>query len=121
MSCLLPEEEESFGKLDQFVLYVPSIFYIECLSVINNALKRRRIDKNFADQYLDILQAMTIRIDNFSSTPEAISILNRITQEKSLTSYDASYFELATRLNTSLATKDTGLIQACQKSGIPLF
>lgn len=121
MSCLLPDEDEAFERLDEYRLYVPSIFYIECSSVINNALKRKRIIESDANQYLEILRAIAIRVDNFSSTPESISVLNKIAREKKLTPYDACYFELATRLNATLATKDKELISACQNNNITLF
>lgn len=121
MSCLLPDEEENFAGISDYILYVPAIFYTECVSVLNSAVKRNRIKIEYAEQYFDILRAMTVTVDSFCSTPEGMGILYKIARENNLTPYDACYFELAARLNSPIATKDVALIKACTAKSLLIF
>lgn len=114
LSCFLPGEDEDVLKLNEYELHVPAIFYTECVSVLNNNIRRNRITVQDAHACLKAIRAISISVDHFSSTSEAMPLLFKITTENALTPYDASYLELALRLNATIATKDRALIAACQ-------
>jgi len=44
-----------------------------------------------------------------------------IAQEHGLSTYDASYLDLAMRLGLPLATRDAALMAAAQRSGVPIY
>ena len=122
MSSILPDEdtESNFNLLDYDII-VPSIFYLECLNVINSALNRRRIDDKAFAEYLNILSDFPCRVDDFSSRSESLYLIHRICNQYNITSYDASYLELAIRLNAKIITHDRKLMAACQSAKITII
>ena len=69
------------------------------------------------DQYEDCVATfkdLPFAVDHFSSTQEALYQISMISQKHSLTSYDASYLELALRLKSPIGTFDKKLTEACK-------
>ena len=118
---LLPDEEGSFDVLAEQDVYVPSIFYLECINVLKTSLKRNRLSVESYNEYIHILRHFPLTADRFSSTAESLHPLSDIAVKYDLTSYDASYLELALRLKGRMATKDQKLIEACQTAGVLLL
>ena len=79
MSSIFPNETQEridriFYKISQneFKVYVPSIFYLECTNVLVSSLNSKRITQENFEEYTSLLGAMPIKIDRFSSTPESL-------------------------------------------------
>lgn len=125
MSSILPDEiqnkvEEIFYRISQreFIVYVPSIFYLECSNVLVSSLSRNRINQENFEEYSNLLKLMPITVDKFSATSESIYSISRLANKYNLSSYDASYLDLAIRLEASIASLDKKLLDVCAKANI---
>lgn len=125
MSSILPDEtqnkvEDIFYRISQreFIVYVPSIFYLECSNVLVSSLSRDHITQESFEEYSNLLKLMPITVDKFSATTESIYSISRLANKYNLSSYDASYLDLAIRLEASIASLDKKLLDACTKANI---
>ena len=78
------------------------------------ALKKKRITQEQYDQCLDFFKDLPFTVDTLSSTQVTLGVISNLSKEHGLTSYDASYVELALRLKFPLGTFDKKLLSACQ-------
>jgi predicted nucleic acid-binding protein len=96
---------------------VPSLWRLEVANSLHNSVRRKRIDKFFADECLVLLGRLNIVID--SETDEhAWSETRLLAIKHGLTVYDAAYLELAIRRQLPLASCDGDLIKAAKKAGV---
>lgn len=101
-------------------LHVPSIWPWEITNALLVATRRKRITGVHAAQFLTLLSRFDIRI----APPPAVLDLPRLTslaQRHNLTTYDASYLDLAIRLALPLATLDDALRKAALAEGLPVL
>ena len=64
-------------------------------------------------QYLDVIAMLPVKIDTAAATQgNTMKSVCELAEEYGLTTYDASYLELAVRLDLPLATLDTDLHEA---------
>ena len=96
---------------------VPALWELELTNVLRTACVRQRLHAQAAQQVLIHLGTLPIEIDRH---PVARSELLALALRFGLTSYDASYLELALRLQWPLATQDTALRDAALASGVGL-
>ena len=75
------------------------------------AEKRRRITAARSAEFLGILGELDIRADT-DAAGRAFRDVLPLARAQGLTTYDASYLELALRLGLPLATKDKALLRA---------
>lgn len=99
---------------------VPSIWRLEVANTLQQGVKRKRIDRRARAQALANLSKMQIAIDpqtdDFAWT-DTMAIAERF----DLTTYDASYLELASRKEFPMATLDGDLRTAAEKLGVVLL
>jgi predicted nucleic acid-binding protein len=114
MGWLLPDEKNQNFDFSLFSIYVPSIFFLECLNVLATAVKKQRITKNQCEECITSFKELPFNVDHFSSTQESLDTISRLSEEHDLTSYDASYLELALRLKAPLGTFDKKMIEVCK-------
>jgi predicted nucleic acid-binding protein len=98
---------------------VPTIWPLEVANVLLLAKKNKRITEIQAAGFIDALSALSIVIDQ-STTSKVMNSIFRLANQTNLTIYDAAYLELAIRENMPLATLDKDLIKAAKKLDIPL-
>lgn len=127
MSSILPDEnqekiQEIYSHISQniYKVYVPAIFYLECGNVLISSLKRNRITEEQHSDYISSLGSLPINIDKFCSNPESLYAIGSLAKRYNLSSYDASYIELAIRMDASIATLDKHLIACCKMLNIKL-
>jgi len=99
---------------------VPAIWQVEFSNILLQAERRGRISVELADESMRLLGELPILNDadtNRRTTADAFSLARQF----SLTSYDATYLELANRLNLPLATLDKALIQAAKKIDVEIL
>lgn len=95
--------------------WVPAVWPLEFANGMLMAQRRRRIDR---DARLDALKKVMLpglHIDSAALDMQAISTL---AERRDLTTYDASYIELALRMGFDLVTQDRALAQAASAEGI---
>jgi len=101
-------------------LHVPSIWPWEITNVLLVSIRRQRITAEQMAQFFTLLSRFDIRL----APPPAVSDLLRLTalaQRHSLTTYDAAYLDLATRLSLPLATLDDALRKAALAQGLTVL
>ena len=123
---LLPDEIEgqAQGLLEDLqhgaaVVVVPSLFYQEVSNVLLMAYRRKRISKEVLSQYLDVVAGLPLRIDTAASTQSStMKTVCELAEKHRLTTYDASYLELAMRLSLPLVTLDSDLHNAAVEENV---
>ncbi len=123
---LLPDEVERQAQLlledlqhGRTVAVVPSLFYQEISNALLMAYRRKRIDRDVLQQYLDVITILPITVDTAAATQGSImKKVCELAEKHGLTTYDASYLELAARLDLSLVTLDTDLYNVAVEIGI---
>lgn len=125
MAWCFADEANSFtdAVLDQLSMrraIVPSIWPLEVSNVLLGAIRRKRITSAQSLRFVDLLNHLPILADTVMPTLASGSIFNLGLQYQ-LSSYDASYLELALRRGFPLATQDAALKAAIKKSGGELF
>ena len=98
-------------------LHVPPLLHVEFASVLVKLMHRRKIKPDAIGSILDRLEALDLVTDRAPPTARTIAALCR---QHSLSAYDATYFELASRLGVPLAAKDAALARIAKKAGILL-
>lgn len=121
LSSIMPDEHENDVDLSLYSTYVPAIFFLECMNVLKTALKKQRITATQHEACIWAFKDLPFYVDHFSSTQESLQTIARISQEYDLTSYDASYVELALRLKASIGTHDKKMQNACSLLKIALL
>ena len=91
--------------------HAPALWALEIGNILLGAEKRRRITQARTVAFLGILGDLDIRIDP-DLPGRAFRDVLPLARERRLTTYDATYLELAMRLGLPLATKDQALARA---------
>ncbi len=98
----------------------PGIWTLEVVNVLVTAERRGRIDQAGAFRFLMLLRNLPIAVE--SEWPgRAFAEIWSLAREYGLSSYDASYLDLAMRLGLPLATSDERLRKAAVQAGVDLF
>ena len=114
--------DETENVLDQVATagaIVPSLWRLEIANGFQSALRRKRITVAFRDASLANLRAFPMVVDTETDRHAWGSTL-ALSERFGLTSYDASYLELAQRLRLPLASLDRELRTACRALRVSL-
>ena len=98
----------------------PSLWRLEVANALQSAIRRKRIDTEFRDGTLADLRALMVTIDPETDLHAWTTTL-KLAERFGLTVYDATYLELAQRLNFPLATLDQELRSAAAALGVGLL
>ncbi len=99
---------------------VPGIWPLEVGNGILMAERRGRIVHADAVQFLALLQELPITVEQ--ETPERmLGEILALARAQGLSTYDASYLDLAMRWGLPLATQDEGLRQAAARCGVRVY
>ena len=93
---------------------------IEALNGLLTAQRRGRIDAEARAQMSSLLADLPIVLDD-QTAGQLWTATARLAEQHQLTAYDATYLELAKRLNLPLATNDRALITAARVEGVALL
>ena len=120
--CFRDEAEDYPQKVvDQLTdAIVPSIWPLEVLNGLLVAERRGRIDRTDLQAHVADLDTFPIRVD-IGLSPAIRNKVLEIATSFGLTSYDASYLELALRNSLPVATMDRKLTAAARKLNVDLF
>lgn len=99
---------------------VPSLWPLEMANGLLMAERRGRISETAIMLALDMIRALPIEVDDITHA-QALGATMSLARIYGLTAYDASYLELAMRLDVPLATSDRALVQAARASGMALW
>ncbi len=99
---------------------VPCIWPLEVRNVLVVAEKRGRLRYIDSIRFLELLSELPIDIEQQLSEKMMMNIF-LLAREAQLSTYDASYLELAIRKNLPLATLDKALLRATEKFNIEVY
>lgn len=115
----VPYATAVFDRLRQTNAFVPAIWPLEVANGLLNGERRRRITEVRADDFLLVLQSLHITVDD-GGVGETLRATLALARTYALSSYDASYLELAIRHRLLLATQDARLRAAAAQAGVAL-
>ncbi len=92
-------------------VHVPSVWPLEVTNALVKAFRRRDISREEVFEYAHQLSSLPIIVESESPSRVFGDVL-RLAERYQLTTYDASYLELAHRRGLPIATADTNLAQA---------
>jgi predicted nucleic acid-binding protein len=95
---------------------VPGIWALEAANVIVKAQAKALVTEARATAFIGLLNDMRIRVDP-STAERALGDTLQLARRFKLSSYDASYLELALREGLPLATLDADLREAMLQTG----
>jgi predicted nucleic acid-binding protein len=99
---------------------VPAHWALEVANALLIAVRRKRISPLDADQFLQDLEFLPIRIDTTTKSQVRTGAFP-LAEQYGLTVYDAAYLELAIRQGLPLATLDDDLRKAAGVAGTLLI
>lgn len=94
--------------------HVPSLWHLEIRNVLFMKERAKKLAAGEAHQALAALAGLTILTDAHTTAPSTLMHLERLMLRHGLTAYDATYLELAYRLDVPIATQDKEIIAAAK-------
>lgn len=107
-------------KLESAEALVPGIWPLEVGNVLLVAERRRRLSGADSVRFIALLNDLPILIEK-ESPDRMMKEIFFLAREYGLSTYDASYLDLAMRKGLPLATLDSSLIKAASKGKVPLI
>jgi len=96
-------------------LHTSFIWPVEFANAATVMVKRGILTDELGTAMIQMTDTFGLLVDR---TPVDLRALYQVSRRYGLSAYDASYLELAMRLNISLATRDTALMKASQTLGL---
>lgn len=107
------------SRLTEATAIVPSIWPLEVVNVLLVAERQKRLSESDSVRFITLLSQLPIVVEY--EQPEMMKELLSLARANGLSSYDASYLDLAMRNGFSIATLDNKLINAAKKSDVPIL
>lgn len=99
---------------------VPATWGLEVANVIAKAEEKALVTEARSEAFLEMLEDVDIEADS-ATFAHALTDTLQVARRYTLSSYDASYLELALRFGLPLATLDEDLQKAAKKAGVKRF
>jgi len=99
---------------------VPAVWPLEVGNALRVAERRERLTQADTVQFLALLQQLPIAVEPETPSRMLGEIL-ALAREHGLSTYDASYLDLAMRQGIPLATQDEDLQRAAGRSGVTIY
>lgn len=124
MSWCFKDETNNYAdtvldNLTELVAFVPSIWPLEVVNVLLVAERQKRLSESDSIRFLTLLFQLPIIVEY--ERPEMMKELLALARSNHLSSYEASYLELAMRKGVPIATLDKKLIEAAKKIDVPIL
>jgi predicted nucleic acid-binding protein len=114
-----PYAEHVLDLLAEDDALVPIVWSLEVTNGLLVGERRGQLGTDGASRFLDLLRELDIIVD-MTGMERILSVVLELGREQGLSSYDASYLELARREEMPLATADGMLQVAAGRVGVPL-
>ncbi len=107
-------------RLEVSAGFVPSIWPLEVFNVLLVAERKKRIGEADSVRFIALLSELPIIVEQ--EPPERmIKEIFALARKHKLSSYDASYLDLAMRKGLPIATLDKNLLAAAKRSKVPIL
>jgi predicted nucleic acid-binding protein len=112
-----PESDALFERVRDQGAVVPGLWHLEVANILLQAEKRGRITAGDVATRLELIAELPIATDS-ETTARACREILALARAEGLTTYDATYLELAMRRGLPLQTKDETLVAAAERTGV---
>lgn len=112
--------ENVLKSLSEQDAVVPNLWHLEAGNVVLGAEKRGEVTIGETEKFINQLENLPIHVDAMTAH-QAFSRTINLARTYKLSSYDASYLELAIREGIPIATLDKSLRKAAKKADVDLF
>lgn len=102
------------------LIHVPNLWLLEIGNILCIAEQKKRISRAQFEGFIADISCLPITIDACSTFSWMSHVID-LARQYSLTTYDASYLELALRLELPLATLDNALLRAAKQTGVAIY
>jgi predicted nucleic acid-binding protein len=124
MSWCFEDEASAYSdrvldRLGEHGVLVPGIWPLEVANVLLVAQRKKRLSKADATRFMMLLRSLPISVVQ-ESTERVMGEILALAQSTDLSTYDASYLDLAMREGLPLATLDKAMRKAAKRSQVPL-
>ncbi len=99
---------------------VPAIWPLEVGNVLLVAERKKRLNHSSSVRFLGLLGGLPISVEQ-EPPDRMLKEIFSLAREHKLSTYDASYLDLAMRLGLPLSTLDTSLLKAAGKCEVPVY
>ena len=128
MRWLLASEKPSDQRYSESVLdsmrdtdaLTPNLWHLEAVSVLIGAEKRGEVSLGEIERFISQLENLPIHVDSLTAH-QAFSRTLALSRAYNISSYDASYLELAMREGLPLASLDKKLVKAAKKADVDIY
>lgn len=112
--------EKILDSLEQYEAITPSIWPLEVGNVLLVAERKGRLTKADNIRFLNLINDLPITVQQ--ETPDRmLKEILALARACGISSYDASYLDLAMKNGLPIATQDSGLKKAAKRCKVPLF
>lgn len=112
--------EAVLNSLETAEAVVPAIWPLEVGNVLVVAERRNRLGAADSMRFLTLLKSLPIRVDQ-EPPDRMLGEIVALARDQNLSTYDASYLDLAMRLGLPIATQDVCLLKAAKKCRVPVY
>ncbi len=107
-------------RLEDSTGFVPAIWPLEVCNVLLVAERKKRMGEAGSARFMALLAELPIIVEQ--EPPERmIKEIFALARKHKLSSYDASYLDLAMRKGLPIATLDKNLLAAAKRSKVPIL
>ncbi len=107
-------------KLTDASAVVPSIWPLEVVNVLLVAERQKRLSESDSARFLTLLSQLPIVVE-YERPDMMMKELLALARVNDLSSYDASYLDLAMRKGIPIATLDNKLTKAARRIDVPIL
>lgn len=115
-----PETEAALEALTASKASVPSVWPLEVANALVVAERRGRLTEADTIRFLTLLRQLPIEVE-IEPVERIFGQVLALARQQGISTYDASYLDLAMRLGLPIATLDEGLQKAASRCGVALF
>ena len=98
-------------------IFIPTLWWYESINVLNVAIKRKRLNFNEISTIIELFEKLPLETDVSYGVQYSKNIFE-LTQLYNLSSYDATYVELAIRTKSKLMSLDKEINNIAIKIGL---
>ena len=116
----LAYSDNVLAEIKKWSSVVPVTWGLEVANVLARAESKGQVTAAQSGSFIKMLNEMEIDLDS-ATFEHAMSDTLQLARAYKLSAYDASYLELALRLDVPLATLDESLRKAAKKAGVKIL
>jgi predicted nucleic acid-binding protein len=115
-----PSTEALLDRASREGAIVPDLWYVELANVLVGVERRGRLTSEKVALFVRTIDALRLQVDPLT-TARTFGEIRSLALAERLTTYDATYLDLAMRRGLPPATLDADLVRAASRRGAPIL